>query len=515
MEGRNGGGKGASSEGNGRGQKGKKQNAKRWVEISVVLVVLAAAVTYQIIHKRAAEAGDGFVKEAVPTLDKQQLVDADSSVPDTAPVVVEKPKIQDKVRDYVEGLSASGLRSYNEHLSMLGDAPQWAALDGFQNTITKDEFVRLLTEVYTLSDDWKRFITIEEDHALITQSVGDPEQPPYKLEFAAEAKTPPRYWRSAAQLGPAPEGKPLDRMVIAIDAGHIGGEQWSLIEGRHLQIDQEPSIREGKMTLDVANLLKPRLESLGAEVVLVRESLDPINPRRPGHYEYDAREHLRGTKTIPTEKGVEQLRNRMFYRVGEIRERAKIVNNIIRPDITICLHFDARFWGDPMDPLMVDESFLHLILHGAYMTGEVAKDAERFSMMEKILAGNHEEETAVSTTVAASMAKATGLPPYIYEAASSRARNIDENPYLWARNLLANRLFKSPVVYLEPYTMNNNYDYARMQMGDYEGEKGLNGKMVKSIFREYADGVAEGLKEHYTQARGILTPAPEPEEVNE
>jgi hypothetical protein len=51
--------------------------------------------------------------------------------------------------------------------------------------------------------------------------------------------------------------------------------------------------------------------------------------------------------------------------------------------------------------------------------------------------------------------------------------------------------------------MNSNDAFARIQAGDYEGTKQVNGVDRKSIFREYADGVAEGLADYYRNARGL------------
>ncbi len=80
-----------------------------------------------------------------------------------------------------------------------------------------------------------------------------------------------------------------------------------------------------------------------------------------------------------------------------------------------------------------------------------------------------------------------------------------ENPYVWARNLLANRLYHAPVVFLEPYVMNSEVIWERVQAGDYEGEQMLGGEMRRSIYREYADAVVEGLRDYYSKAR-----APQP-----
>jgi hypothetical protein len=76
---------------------------------------------------------------------------------------------------------------------------------------------------------------------------------------------------------------------------------------------------------------------------------------------------------------------------------------------------------------------------------------------------------------------------------------VNANPYVWARNLLANRLFACPVVYIEPYVMNSRFVFERIQAGDYEGVRHFGGTMRKSIYREYADAVAEGIVAYYSR----------------
>ena len=115
--------------------------------------------------------------------------------------------------------------------------------------------------------------------------------------------------------------------------------------------------------------------------------------------------------------------------------------------------------------------------------------------MVKLLNRSYDKEVAVSRAVAQSMARATGLPPYTYT--SDAAINVGGSPYVWARNLLANRLFECPVVYLEPYVMNNKEVHDRVQLGDYRGRRNINGTPRESIFREYARGVVDGLEAYY------------------
>ena len=49
--------------------------------------------------------------------------------------------------------------------------------------------------------------------------------------------------------------------------------------------------------------------------------------------------------------------------------------------------------------------------------------------------------------------------------------------------------------------MNSNDAFARIQAGDYDGIRSVNGVDRKSIFREYADSVVDGLAEYCRKAR--------------
>jgi hypothetical protein len=106
-------------------------------------------------------------------------------------------------------------------------------------------------------------------------------------------------------------------------------------------------------------------------------------------------------------------------------------------------------------------------------------------------------ELAAAETIAASLAAATRLPPVEYGPSSGSVR-CGRNRYVYARNLAANRLINGPVVYLEPYYQNNRLVYQRIQMGDYPATRDIEGKPYPSIFREYANAVANALISFYS-----------------
>lgn len=256
------------------------------------------------------------------------------------------------------------------------------------------------------------------------------------------------------------------------------------------------------MTLITGKIIKRKLIELGAKVYLVRGSNEPVNPRRPDHYR-KAAEAKAASLGKTDEETISNYQNKFFYRTGEIRERARRVNLAFSPDLVLCLHYNAEAWADPENPTLTDKNHYHVILHGALTSDEIAHDDERFEMLVKILQRSHDEEKTLGMYIAHSLGLATKLPAYEYMPNMSHARRIDSVPGLWARNLLANRLYQCPVIFLEPYVMNNQEVHDRVQLGDYEGTRLINGEERKSIYREYADAVMLALKEYYFDHRII------------
>ncbi len=83
----------------------------------------------------------------------------------------------------------------------------------------------------------------------------------------------------------------------------------------------------------------------------------------------------------------------MFYRVAEIRRRAKLVNETFRPDLVLCLHFNAEAWGDEKNPKLLDENHLHFLVTGSFSAEELDYEDQRFEMLTKLLNRSLSEES--------------------------------------------------------------------------------------------------------------------------
>jgi hypothetical protein len=400
-----------------------------------------------------------------------------------------------------------------DHLSHpLADSPNWKALAKFQKTITHDEFEQLLRSVYCPHGINEAFIRVDPDSACIL--VDRDSQSWFTLRFAtspATRRTFPRTWRSARSLPRRRrKARVLSGIKIALDPGHIGGA-WAKMEERWFKSEDSTPVEEGEMTLKVAKIVAEKLRELGAPVSFVRDKTEPVTPFRPDDFREAARAMLKasGTENPPEEfqgpddplkeQTVRWHSEILFYRTSEIRERARRVNSKLRPDLVLCLHFNAEAWGDERNPTLTDKNHLHLLVNGSYSPSEIEFDDERFEMLQRLLSRAYDEEIQIADTAAMAMAKKTGLPPYQYT--TDNATKVGTSGYVYSRNLAATRLYRCPVVYFEPYVMNCSDVFARIQAGDYEGTRAINGVERPSIYREYADGVVEGIVEYYKAAR--------------
>jgi N-acetylmuramoyl-L-alanine amidase len=399
-----------------------------------------------------------------------------------------------------------------DHLSNpLADPPNWKVLEKYQRTITHDEFERLLRDVYATHGISDELIRIDRDFACILMDRDA--QTWFMLRFAKDERrrrSVTRDWRTAQSLPGQKRAGVLSGLKIALDPGHIGG-QWAKMEERWFKVGDASPVEEGEMTLRVAKMLAPKLQALGARVSFVRDKPEPVTPFRPDDFKEVAREVLTaggtenpredfdGPDDPLKEQTVRWQSEIVFYRNSEIRQRAKLVNTRLHPDLVLCLHFNAEAWGDERNPTFIDKNHLHLLVNGAYLETELASDDERFEMLRRLLSRAYDEEIRIADTVAATMAREMQLPPYQYT--TDNVTKVGTSGYVYARNLVATRLYQCPVVYFEPYVMNNSDVFARVHAGDYDGTRPVNGVERPSIYREYVDSVAGGLVEYYRGAR--------------
>jgi N-acetylmuramoyl-L-alanine amidase len=398
-----------------------------------------------------------------------------------------------------------------DRLSPLGTKPDWLKLQSFHQTLTRSEFEAAMREVYSDGSPFPPPWKLEPDGVVI--KTGDSVKPEARIAFATRSETPlpgTRTWRAAAEMPPL-KGRPLlSDIHIAIDPGHIGGA-YAQMEERMLSFAPGESIQEGDLTLTTAQVLAERLKALGAYVSLVRDRAEPVTQQRPSDFVIQARQLLVDAGfPLPQENytgvtgdakilTVQWQSEKLFYRVSEIHARGEKVNATIKPDVVLCLHFNAEAWGDATAPQFSPMNHMHVLVNGCYSPLELEQQDVRFEMFRRLFSRVHQEELPLAEAVANSMRLATGLPAYVYT--TPNARRIGTNSFVYARNLLANRLYDCPVVYLEPYVMNNEETYHRLLRGHFLGRTLIAGRLQTSAIEDYVQGVVKGIVAYYQKNR--------------
>ena len=396
-------------------------------------------------------------------------------------------------------------------VSPLGKVPDWQHLKRYAHTLPREEFVTAWGEIYSPEKGLPPPFEITLD-ALVVPT-GDPSDPVVKIPFrtaSEQAALSPLSWRRAADLPRLRDRPPLSDLHIALDPGHIGGA-WAQMEERFLSFKPGESIQEGDLSLLAARVLSERLQALGARVSFVRDRAEPVTEQRPADFDRIARATLEehGILTpLATYAGVQGdakvltvqwQTEKLFYRVSEIRARADRVNLKIEPDLVLCLHLNAESWGAAEAPQFSPQNHLHILVNGCYAPVELEQQDVRFEMLTRLFNRVHEEEIPLASAVAEGMASSTGLPAYVYT--TPNARKAGTNPYVYARNLLANRLYECPVVYLEPFVMNHEETYRRLLVGHYVGRTLVGGRLQPSAIEDYVRGVVQGLLSYYQNQR--------------
>jgi N-acetylmuramoyl-L-alanine amidase len=464
---------------------------------------LAALVTASAIPCLFADAASSAAKTTPPPPATSSLADI--------PLAAYPPVTPD---------STLTAHSINEllHLKTATGAPRlptpnpWFPIDLYQATITRAQFE---TKLHTLFDPFNAFapyLDINDSRVVVYPSPTERKDPTFVLQFAPpdHPRDPVRWFRAPAEMRAVnqPLGKPLNGLRVAIDPGHIGGP-WAQMEERSTRYRGSAPVQEGDLNLITGRLLKQELTNMGASVYVVRDSTEPVTPYRPDDFLEEARELLiahskrqQNLHALPPDKlnllfgqRLVELSEFLFYRCSEIKERGNRFRDNFVPDITVTLYIDATPRSSRGRVTDVNSNIF--FVGGAYTKTEMLDPDMQRRCIYKIAEGGSGIEAEVANSISQVFKERTGLGPVKYGDSGTTRQVIPDNPYVVARNLAANREYDGPVVCTEPYFMNNKVVYQRLLAGDYDGTRNFDGKPYTSIFREYADCVAQGLVRAY------------------
>ena len=377
--------------------------------------------------------------------------------------------------------------------SPVSEVPEWRLLEGYQGTLSQEEFKERLQRIFDPKGALGAYLEMNESAVVVFRD-REKTQPLFRLRFAEPTSAP------RAELAPfalADPTQPLLGKVICLDPGHIGGD-WADIEERTFRIGRDRPVVEGELNLQTCRLLAERLSAAGAKVVWTHEGFAPTTEVRPADLYPEAIEYLlqdpanRRLPRISMNGLIRWNAELLFYRSAEIQARARRVNEELRPDFSLCLHYNAAPWGSPGRASLTSVSRVVLFSHGSYTASELAYDDQKFNLFRKLLENSTPSELAIGGAIGQQFKEKWGVPPENY-AGSGYAHASGASPYVWHRNLIANRLFRGPVIFVEGPYMNDRTTYGWIQAGAYEGTRKVGRAERQNIFREYADRVADGV----------------------
>jgi N-acetylmuramoyl-L-alanine amidase len=413
-------------------------------------------------------------------------------------------------------LLAFALPAVAEKISPLAQVPDWAKLNGYQRTITHDEFEHLVNTVYSPDGGFWAAATLAPDHVTLYTDANK-RTPEFTLHFAtSDATELPRPYAYKTRSVSNDPRLPLKGIKIALDPGHIGGE-WAKLEARYFKLGDDPPVLEARLNMITCQILAERLEADGAQIVWAKHGYEPTTDERPDTLHHEAIAALTSSVGAPppeeifglpslsprrsrlrafSENRIDNEAALLFYRSAEIRARADLVNKE-HPDLTICVHYNADDWGDPEHPSLTGSSRLIIFVNGCYEKSELAFDDKRYDLMRKLLDRDAAAEERGCDLVGSQMLQAFGYPPDNFN--TSFAHRITDVPSVYTRDLLANSLYHGPVIYCEGPYMNARDAYYRIIAGDYLGLRMINGQSVPSIYRVYALAVERGVLEYFAK----------------
>ena len=376
--------------------------------------------------------------------------------------------------------------------SPVSEEPEWRLLDSGQGLLTRQEFEDRLRQTFDPTGALRPYLIWDEEGVTLFRDKART-RPLYRLAFAPEGRKADVI---LPVLGGGDPARPLAGKVICLDPGHIGGD-WADVEERTFQIGKDRPVVEGELNLRTCRLLAPLLESAGAKVVWTHDGFEPTTPLRPADLYPEAISYLlqgsRGAR-LPRYSANRLIRwnaELLFYRSAEIQARARRVNEELRPDLTLCVHYNAAPWPGGRIRL-TSANGLVIFAHGSYTAEELAFDDQKFRLFRKLLENSTPVELGVGEAVGRQFQERWGFRPENYEG-SGYAHASGAGPYVWHRNLIANRMFDGPVVFVEGPYMNDRMMYPWIQAGEYEGTRVVSGRSRGNIFREYAEQVAAGV----------------------
>lgn len=310
-------------------------------------------------------------------------------------------------------------------------------------------------------------------------------------------------------------GKPLNGYRIAIDPGHIAGNmEMAKMEKKYVAIKSSPenklreniSLIEGNLTLETGNLLKQKLESAGAEVLMTRHSPN-ISAFGITFEQWlikdfkKAVESALANQKISIDESIFLLNKatkneifRTFFNFLDIEERARKINEF-NPHLTVIIHYNVdennSGWANP-----TNKNFNMAFVGGSFMGEELKEIEDRFEFLRLMVSDDLENSILFSEEVMAGFKKYLDVPV----AAENDATYLQKFSLktavkgVYTRNLSLTRLVHGTLVYGESLYQDNLNECRLLSQKELKIDNMTCSKRVQQVAEAYYEGVLNYLE---------------------
>jgi len=304
----------------------------------------------------------------------------------------------------------------------------------------------------------------------------------------------------------------INGMKIAIDPGHIGGAyHMGETESRcmTLAIDSANQIKlvEGNLSFFTALILKHKLDSLGAQVMLTRNDTG-LSALGITFFEWKKRiknktylDSLINNNLI-SEKGVHLLNTHLADKVlfsevfasVDMAARAKKIN-AFQPDVTVIIHYNVNEKNTGWNHT-TDRDYVMAFVPGCVTAEDMKTLAGRLNFLRLLLSPDIENSVKLSSAVANTISKKLNVPL----AQKSEATYLTERCLstsergVYSRDLALTRLIRGPLVYSEPLYQDNNRECILLTAKDDSISGYAISKRIEQVAEAYYEGILEYIK---------------------
>lgn len=413
-------------------------------------------------------------------------------------------------------------------------------LDPLRDHQSLNEAKRILPFLDFEGDQFSRFSRWEEAPSRIPVSQDRDSKEVSDFEFSLSAEDSPLSapgipegiadrLRSAA-LGNSDQ-QPLLGLRIAIDPGHMGGEFWDEHTGKWIENPQGRRISEGLIVLQTALLLEKELTALGAEVMLTRRTLEPVQevPLQSLDLTQYGRLELRqstlqswfqellaeapaGSELFQAfdeharvkQAFAERSRTRHFIGTADTDARAEKIH-AFDADLTLILHYDVRVSdASPHGLNPADYNATKAYVPGAFVPEELSSRQDR-ALFAKHLLSREAWDASVRLSREIVGAIHRDLKVALDPTGGTYTRLVE--PGVFSRNLALNRRLSGRAFsFLEILYYNGPSEFNRLSRADHSMAIGGVDYPYSNRLIEIARTIRRGVVETVRSYRN--TPAP-------